>query len=66
MGLGTYPELSLALARKLTLEAKGLLVTGIDPKAQREHNNLQNCSGQLIPDSELSFLSATTGANPAL
>lgn len=35
MGLGTYPELSLAQARKKTVEARELLAQGIDPKAQR-------------------------------
>jgi len=36
MGLGTYPELSLAQARKMTLGARELLATGIDPKEQRD------------------------------
>jgi len=36
MGLGAYPELSLAQARKMTIEARELLVTGIDPKEQRD------------------------------
>ena len=35
MGLGTYPELSLAQARKKTVEARELLAQGIDPKEQR-------------------------------
>ncbi|KTC40620.1 integrase [Pseudomonas sp. ABAC21] len=35
MGLGTYPELSLANARKKAIEARELLAQGIDPKAQR-------------------------------
>jgi len=35
MGLGTYPELSLAQARKKTVEAGELLAQGIDPKEQR-------------------------------
>ena len=35
MGLGTYPELSLAQARKKTIEARELLAQGIDPKEQR-------------------------------
>lgn len=34
MGLGTYPELSLANARKKVMEARELLAQGIDPKAQ--------------------------------
>ena len=36
MGLGAYPELSLARARKMTIEARELLATGIDPKEQRD------------------------------
>ena len=36
MGLGAYPELSLAQARKMTIEARELLATGIDPKEQRD------------------------------
>lgn len=36
MGLGTYPELPLAKARRLTIEARELLVQGIDPKGHRE------------------------------
>ena len=36
MGLGAYPELSLAQARKMTVEARELLATGIDPKEQRD------------------------------
>jgi hypothetical protein len=35
MGLGTYPELSLAQARKKTVEARELLAQDIDPKEQR-------------------------------
>ncbi len=35
MGLSTYPELSLANARKKAVEARELLAQGIDPKAQR-------------------------------
>ncbi|MFK5734852.1 tyrosine-type recombinase/integrase [Pseudomonas urmiensis] len=35
MGLGPYPELSLANARKKAVEARELLAQGIDPKAQR-------------------------------
>ncbi|MGD9661584.1 MAG: integrase domain-containing protein [Porticoccaceae bacterium] len=41
MGLGTYPEISLALARKLTIEARELLAQGIDLKAHRDQSNLQ-------------------------
>lgn len=36
MGLGAYPELSLVQARKMTIEARELLVAGVDPKEQRE------------------------------
>ncbi len=39
MALGSYPEVSLAQARKKTVEARELLAQGIDPKAQR--NELQ-------------------------
>ena len=35
MGLGTYPELSLANARKKVVEARELLAQGIDPRVQR-------------------------------
>jgi integrase len=35
MGLGTYPELSLANARKKVVEARELLAQGIDPKVHR-------------------------------
>ena len=34
-GLGTYPELSLANAKKKVVEARELLAQGIDPKVQR-------------------------------
>ncbi len=36
MGLGPYPDLSLANARKKAVEARELLAQGIDPKVQRE------------------------------
>ena len=39
MAFGAYPEVSLALARRKTVEARQLLAQGIDPKAQR--NELQ-------------------------
>ena len=39
MALGSYPEVSLAHARKKAVEARELLAQGIDPKAQR--NELQ-------------------------
>ena len=36
MALGPYPDLSLANARKKAVEAREMLVLGIDPKAQRD------------------------------
>ena len=40
--LGTYPELSLALARKMAREAKSLIYQGIDPKEhQKQQDRLQ-------------------------
>ncbi|MFA0552677.1 integrase domain-containing protein [Vibrio lentus] len=36
MGLGAFPELSLANARKKTIEARELVVDGIDPKEARD------------------------------
>lgn len=36
MGLGTFPEVSLALARKRTVEARGLVAQGLDPKEKRD------------------------------
>lgn len=39
MALGTYPELSLANARKKVIEARELLAQGIDPKVQRKADN---------------------------
>ncbi|PYC23097.1 integrase [Pseudomonas jessenii] len=36
MGLGTFPELSLAHARKRTVEARELVAQGQDPKEQRD------------------------------
>ncbi len=38
-GLGTYPELSLANARKMAVQARELLAQGIDPKVQRDTLN---------------------------
>src|SRR5215468_7673384 len=40
MGLGPYPDISLAIARKLAHEARGLKAQGIDPIEQR--NGRQN------------------------
>lgn len=39
IGFGTYPELSLANARKKAVEARNLLAQGIDPKVQRNTLN---------------------------
>ena len=36
MGLGTFPEVSLAQARKRTLEAREVLAHGTDPKEKRD------------------------------
>lgn len=36
MGLGTFPEVSLAQARKRTVEARGLVAQGLDPKERRD------------------------------
>lgn len=36
MGLGTYPEVSIAVARKLATEARELIARRIDPLAQKE------------------------------
>lgn len=35
MGLGAYPGISLAQARKMTLDARELIATGVDPKDYR-------------------------------
>jgi hypothetical protein len=39
IGFGTYPELSLANARKKAVDARELLAQGIDPKVQRNTLN---------------------------
>lgn len=36
MGLGTFPEVSLAQARKRTVEARELVSQGLDPKEKRD------------------------------
>lgn len=36
MGLGTFPEISLAQARKRTVEARELVAQGLDPKEKRD------------------------------
>lgn len=41
MGLGPYPELSLANARKRTMDARELVANGIDPKVHREQQKRQ-------------------------
>jgi len=38
MGLGTFPEVSLAQARKRTVEARELVAQGLDPKAKRDED----------------------------
>src|SRR5690606_36674724 len=41
MGFGPYPEISLAQARKMTIEAKELVAIGKDPKEHRETERYQ-------------------------
>lgn len=41
MGFGPYPEISLAQARKMTIEARELIAIGIDPKEHREAERYQ-------------------------
>ncbi|HIF9194054.1 TPA: integrase domain-containing protein [Photobacterium damselae] len=41
MGLGAFPELSLAQARKLTMDARSLVTQGIDPKEYREQQKIE-------------------------
>jgi len=41
IGLGTYPEISLAQARKLTIENRELVAQGIDPKERRNQKQLE-------------------------
>jgi len=41
MGLGAYPSVTLAQARKLRESAKGLLVQGINPKSHRDEQEQQ-------------------------
>jgi integrase len=36
MGLGAYPEISLSQARRMTVEARELIATGVDPKEHRD------------------------------
>ncbi|PSV91981.1 integrase [Photobacterium angustum] len=40
MGLGTFPELPLAQARKYTMSARSLVAQGIDPKEFREQQKI--------------------------
>ncbi|TVL32936.1 integrase domain-containing protein [Shewanella xiamenensis] len=44
IGLGTYPEISLAQARQLTLENRALVAQGIDPKEHRSQKRLEEQS----------------------
>lgn len=41
MGLGAFPELSLAQARTLTMNARSLVTQGIDPKEYREQQKIE-------------------------
>jgi len=42
MGLGSYPDLSLANARKKSMSARELVAQDIDPKAERNDKLLQD------------------------
>lgn len=42
--MGTYPEISLAQARQLTLENRALVAQGIDPKEHRSQKRLEEQS----------------------
>ncbi len=42
LSLGKYPDLSLANARKMTLEANELLAQGIDPQEERKRQQQEN------------------------
>jgi len=55
MGLDTYPELSLANAKKKVVEARELLAQGIDPKVQR---NAQDEAK--LADTEYTFENVST------
>lgn len=44
MGLGPFPELSLANARKLTIDARELVAQNIDPKEHREQKKIEEKS----------------------
>jgi len=55
MAFGSYPEVSLAQARKKTVEARQLLAQGIDPKAQR--NELQEAK---LAETEHTFENVAT------
>tara|TARA_R110002124_G_C8970602_1_gene514997 strand:+ start:186 stop:1475 length:1290 start_codon:yes stop_codon:yes gene_type:complete len=41
MGLGAYPEIALAQARKLTIDARQLIALGTDPKEHRDGTRQQ-------------------------
>lgn len=41
MGLGTYPTVSMKLARNLADQARELVIQGIDPKQQREQKRIE-------------------------
>jgi hypothetical protein len=40
MGLGAYPDLPLAIARKMAMEARELVARSVDPKTQRNSERL--------------------------
>lgn len=41
MGLGAYPEVTLARARELSLEKRRLITEGIDPREERQQRHLE-------------------------
>jgi len=41
MGLGSYPEVTLARARELTLEKRRMITEGIDPREERQQRQLE-------------------------
>ena len=55
LSLGKYPDLSLANARKMTLEAKELLAQGIDPQEERKRHQLEQKANH-----EHTFINVTT------
>lgn len=55
LSLGKYPDLSLANARKSVLEAKELLVQGVDPQEEKKRHQLKQKANH-----EHTFINVTT------